>query len=145
MKIIIGIFFIMFFYTSSAQEAQIKYFPKVDTLITDVVRRDSISLLRTWIDDLKILVDSMDALDDSLLVYNYSQFNNFITMGQLLVGTVKFYNENKGYGFVIVDGSNDEYFIHASKLKDSITKGDIIKFEAVETKKGKQAFNVRLA
>lgn len=128
----------------SAQEAQIKYFPKRDSVVVDSLARDSIPILRNMINELKLLVDSLDTLEDSLLVYNYSQFKNVIKMSTLKKGTIKFYNESKGFGFVIDNDSNDEYFVHASKLKDSVTKGNIVQFEAVETKKGKQAFNVQL-
>lgn len=143
-SLIIGILLFLVFGTTFSQEAQIKYFPKIDTLIVDQVRRDSITIFRQWINALKEKIDSLDALEDSLLVYN-SQFKIYEKMKAVeITGVVKFFNESKGYGFVIAHDSNDEYFIHSSKLNDSITKGDIIKFEAVETKKGKQAFNVRL-
>ena len=61
-----------------------------------------------------------------------------------LTGKVKFYNEAKGYGFVIVDHSNEEIFIHGTELKDTINKGDYVQFGVKETKKGRQAISVQL-
>jgi CspA family cold shock protein len=59
-------------------------------------------------------------------------------------GKVKFYNEGKGYGFIIPDDPEvDELFFHASKLLDKVTKDDFVLFEIVNTKKGLQAINVK--
>jgi len=38
-------------------------------------------------------------------------------------GTVKFFNESKGFGFVTEDDSNTEYFVHVSGLIDEIREG----------------------
>lgn len=57
-------------------------------------------------------------------------------------GKVKFFNPSKGYGFVIAN-SGEEYFVHASKLIDTIQKDDCIIFELEQGKKGMQAINVK--
>ncbi len=59
-------------------------------------------------------------------------------------GTVKFFNESKGFGFVIEDGSNQEYFVHVSGLIDEIKEGDAVEFELKEGKKGLNAVNVKV-
>jgi CspA family cold shock protein len=59
-------------------------------------------------------------------------------------GTVKFFNESKGFGFVIEDGSKTEYFVHISGLVDEIREGDEVEFELKEGKKGLNAVNVRV-
>ncbi len=59
-------------------------------------------------------------------------------------GTVKFFNESKGYGFITEDGSNDEYFVHVSGIIDDIQQGDAVEFELKEGKKGLNAINVRV-
>lgn len=59
-------------------------------------------------------------------------------------GTVKFFNESKGFGFIIEDGSNKEYFVHHSGLIDEIREGDKVEFELTEGKKGMNAINVRV-
>ena len=59
-------------------------------------------------------------------------------------GTVKFFNESKGFGFVIEDGSKQEYFVHVSGLIDEIREGDAVEFELTEGKKGLNAVNVKV-
>jgi len=59
-------------------------------------------------------------------------------------GTVKFFNESKGYGFITEEGSNDEYFVHISGIIDDIQQGDAVEFELKEGKKGLNAINVRV-
>jgi CspA family cold shock protein len=60
-------------------------------------------------------------------------------------GTVKFFNETKGFGFIIEDDSNTEYFVHVTGLVDDIQEGDKVEFELKEGKKGLNAVNVRQA
>lgn len=59
-------------------------------------------------------------------------------------GTVKFFNESKGFGFVVEDGSNAEHFVHVSGLIDEIREGDKVEFELQEGKKGLNAVNVKV-
>lgn len=60
-------------------------------------------------------------------------------------GTVKFFNENKGYGFIVEDESKEEYFVHATGLVDEIGKDDRVEFELQEGRKGMNAVNVKQA
>ena len=60
-------------------------------------------------------------------------------------GTVKFFNETKGFGFIKVENSNEEVFVHVSGLKEEIRQNDEVVFEIQEGKKGLNAVNVRLA
>ncbi len=60
-------------------------------------------------------------------------------------GTVKFFNESKGFGFIKDDASGKEYFVHVSGLEDQIKENDSVTFELKEGKKGLNAVNVRLA
>jgi len=59
-------------------------------------------------------------------------------------GTVKFFNETKGFGFIIDDESKKEYFVHVSGLIDEIKNGDAVDFELTEGKKGLNAVNVKV-
>jgi cold shock protein len=59
-------------------------------------------------------------------------------------GTVKFFNETKGFGFVKETSTNQEYFVHVSGLVDQIRENDEITFEVVQGRKGLNAVNVRL-
>ena len=59
-------------------------------------------------------------------------------------GTVKFFNESKGFGFIIEEESKEEYFVHVSGLIDEIKEGDAVEFELKEGKKGLNAVNVKV-
>ena len=60
-------------------------------------------------------------------------------------GTVKFFNEAKGFGFIKVEGTGEEVFVHVSGLKEEIRENDNVVFEVQEGKKGLNAVNVKLA
>ena len=60
-------------------------------------------------------------------------------------GTVKFFNESKGFGFIKDADSQKEYFVHSSGLKESIQENDEVTFDLQEGKKGLNAVNVKLA
>lgn len=60
-------------------------------------------------------------------------------------GTVKFFNETKGYGFVVNSANGEEIFVHVSGLIDKVREGDTVTFETREGKKGLNAVNVQLA
>ncbi len=59
-------------------------------------------------------------------------------------GTVKFFNESKGFGFIVEDGSKQEYFVHISGLIDEVRQGDAVEFELKEGRKGLNAVSVRV-
>ena len=59
-------------------------------------------------------------------------------------GTVKFFNEAKGFGFIVEDDSNTEHFVHVSGLIDEIREDDTVEFELQEGRKGLNAINVKV-
>lgn len=59
-------------------------------------------------------------------------------------GTVKFFNDSKGFGFIVEEGSSKEYFVHATGLVDEINQGDDVEFELTEGRRGLNAINVKL-
>ncbi|MDO6596939.1 cold shock domain-containing protein [Oceanihabitans sp. 2_MG-2023] len=59
-------------------------------------------------------------------------------------GTVKFFNDSKGFGFIVEDDTNKEHFVHISGLIDEIREGDVVEFELTEGKKGLNAINVKV-
>jgi CspA family cold shock protein len=60
-------------------------------------------------------------------------------------GKVKFFNEAKGFGFIIEDESGKEIFIHHSGLVDKVREGDEVTYEVIEGRKGLNAVNVKRA
>ena len=60
-------------------------------------------------------------------------------------GTVKFYNDSKGFGFIKDADSSKEYFVHSSGIKESIRENDAVTFDLEEGKKGLNAVNVKLS
>ena len=62
----------------------------------------------------------------------------------MLTGTVKFFNNQKGFGFIL-DENSKEVFVHISGLVDEIKEGDKVTFDIKDGKKGTNAINVRRA
>ena len=74
----------------------------------------------------------------SLQKNKYYKFN-YITMSK---GTVKFFNDTKGFGFITEEGVEKDHFVHISGLIDEIREGDQVEFELKEGNKGLNAVNV---
>ncbi len=59
-------------------------------------------------------------------------------------GTVKFYNNIRGFGFIAQDDGGEDVFVHKSGLVDEITEGDKVSYEVEESEKGLRAINVKV-
>lgn len=61
-------------------------------------------------------------------------------------GTVKFFNSEKGYGFIAPDGGGDDVFVHFSNIAGSgyrnLEEGQKVEFEIGQGRKGDEARNV---
>ncbi|HET8574123.1 MAG TPA: cold-shock protein [Edaphocola sp.] len=60
-------------------------------------------------------------------------------------GTVKFFNETKGFGFITPDNGTQDIFVHVTGLQTEIRENDKVVYEVEQGKKGLNAVNVRLA
>jgi CspA family cold shock protein len=60
-------------------------------------------------------------------------------------GTVKFFNDSKGFGFIKDDDSDKEFFVHVSGLVHEIRENDKVSFDLQEGRKGLNAVNVKKA
>jgi CspA family cold shock protein len=60
-------------------------------------------------------------------------------------GTVKFFNDTKGFGFISPNDGGDEVFVHSSGLIDNIREGDTVEFGVEQGRKGPNAVNVKVA
>lgn len=58
-------------------------------------------------------------------------------------GTVKFFNETKGFGFIVDDESQRDVFVHISGIQEEIRQNDRVFFKITEDKKGSKAIDVR--
>jgi cold shock CspA family protein len=59
-------------------------------------------------------------------------------------GKVKFFNSEKGYGFIIEEGTQQSYFVHVNDLEQEIDTDDKVSFEIGSGPKGPIAINVQL-
>lgn len=75
-----------------------------------------------------------DRRHDDLYFINYKKMQ----------GTVKFFNETKGFGFIKPSNSNQDIFVHASGLIDEVRENDVVEYEEERGKKGLNAVKVRL-
>jgi len=59
-------------------------------------------------------------------------------------GTVKFFNETKGFGFIVPSDGSSDVFVHSSGLIDEIRENDQVEFEVENGRKGVNAVNVKV-
>ena len=59
-------------------------------------------------------------------------------------GTVKFFNNSKGFGFITPEEGDRDVFVHVNGLADEINEGDKVSFDVEEGPKGLNATNVKV-
>ena len=69
---------------------------------------------------------------------------NIIKSRTMKEGTVKFFNNAKGFGFIKISDSDEEIFVHSTNLIDDIREDDKVKFEVEKGDKGLSAVKVSL-
>ena len=73
------------------------------------------------------------------------QLNKYYKLNYIMSkGTVKFFNDAKGFGFITEEGVDKDHFVHISGLVDEIREGDEVEFDLEEGKKGLNAVNVKV-
>lgn len=68
-------------------------------------------------------------------------FSHF-TLLHMLTGTVKFFNDSTGFGFIVADDTQEEIFVHQTGLVHEIQEGDRVQFNIKAGKKGPNAVEV---
>ena len=62
-------------------------------------------------------------------------------------GTVKWFDDSKGFGFITIDGDEGDCFVHHSEIQmpgfKSLSEGDKVEFEVVQNDRGPAAKNVK--
>jgi CspA family cold shock protein len=76
-------------------------------------------------------------LNNSLLI-------NLLQIITMAKGTVKFFNNTKGFGFIKPEDSGEDIFVHSSGLIDQIRENDQVKYEVEKGKKGFNAVKVEV-
>ena len=74
-----------------------------------------------------------------------SKLINFNKGSETKEGTVKFFNNTKGFGFIKLKDSDEEIFVHSTNLIDKIREKDQVIFAVEKSDKGLNAVKVRLA
>jgi CspA family cold shock protein len=62
----------------------------------------------------------------------------------MATGTVKFYNNSKGFGFIKSENAGEDIFVHSSGLIDQIRENDQVRYELEKGKKGYNAVKVEI-
>jgi CspA family cold shock protein len=60
-------------------------------------------------------------------------------------GTVKFFNNSKGFGFITPEDGSKDVFVHVNGLVDEINEGDKVNYDVEESPKGLNAVNVKIS
>ncbi|GAB3750904.1 cold-shock protein [Spirosoma pomorum] len=63
----------------------------------------------------------------------------------MATGTVKFFNDTKGFGFIKPDDGSEDVFVHVSGLTDEVRENDKVEYTVERGKKGLNAVDVKLA
>ena len=78
---------------------------------------------------------------------NFSRSDYTKGLSRMATGTVKWFNDTKGYGFITQDGGGEDVFCHHTAIKAegfrTLAEGQKVEFEVVKGPKGLQAQNVR--
>jgi CspA family cold shock protein len=82
------------------------------------------------------------------MVWRYRAFNQLVSRcTQMATGTVKWFNDTKGYGFIKQDDGGEDLFAHFSEIKAdgfrSLAEGQKVSFDVTMGQKGKQASNIK--
>lgn len=68
-------------------------------------------------------------------------------MSEVVTGTVKWFNDSKGYGFITPDAGGKDLFAHANEVegegRKTLTEGQQVEFEVTQSQKGPQASRIR--
>ena len=84
-------------------------------------------------------------------IYDFSSFNLIVSFNRVSItpevkmetGTVKWFNQNKGFGFIERENEDKDLFVHMTEVQGQINDGDKVEFDVGETEKGPAAQKVK--
>ena len=84
-------------------------------------------------------------------IYDFSSFNLIVSFNRVSntpevkmeTGTVKWFNQNKGFGFIERENEDKDLFVHMTEVQGQINDGDKVEFDVGETEKGPAAQKVK--
>ena len=84
-------------------------------------------------------------------IYDFSSFNLIVSFNRVSntpevkmeTGTVKWFNQNKGFGFIERENEDKDLFVHMTEVEGRINDGDKVEFEIGESEKGPAAQKVK--
>lgn len=92
------------------------------------------------------MLKSRIILSDVMKINSKSLHLHFINKNIIMSnGTVKFFNDAKGFGFITPEDGSKDVFVHVNGLTDEIREGDKVSFDVEEGQKGLNAVNVKIA
>jgi CspA family cold shock protein len=100
-----------------------------------------LSVLLKW---LAFLFSSKNELKDNQRHLREQSINNHLKLIKMQEGTVKFFNESKGFGFITDADTGKDVFVHVSGLIDEIRENDRVRYNTEQGKKGINAVNVEV-
>lgn len=71
-------------------------------------------------------------------------YTTFASNNLIMEGTVKFFADDKGFGFITPDDGGKDVFVHTSACTQPITEGDKVTFDVEESDRGLKAANVKI-
>jgi CspA family cold shock protein len=84
-----------------------------------------------------------------VLPRGFPLFTFFLEYQDMATGTVKWFNDSKGFGFITPEGGGEDLFAHFSAIQaqgfKTLSEGQRVTFDVVTGPKGKQAANIRPA
>jgi cold shock protein len=79
-----------------------------------------------------------------MIIYQTTKQGKPLNNKPMKTGTVKFFNAMRGFGFIKVNGTDEEVFVHKTDVNGTIRENDEVEFEIKKGEKGQNAVDVKV-